>query len=143
MGYSLRDRLGRSQAPAEDTSAAGTNRDTAGHFVGHDPGQGGILRDSCWFLLRPFIASVHSLNGMSEQRKPTLYFDDALFWSKLALKGVRRLKAAAAVVDLSESYLGQITRGAVPPAETRAKIAAALGVDESALWKPISAGAAA
>lgn len=75
---------------------------------------------------------------MDEQTKPAVYFNAALFWSKLALRGIRRLKGAARVTGISVSYLGQITRGATPPDATRAKIASALGVEENELWKPVA-----
>ena len=72
----------------------------------------------------------------------TMYFDDVAYRVAVARRRLRTLKQAAVVVGLSESYLGQITRGSIPPPETRAQIAQRLGVGVAELWKPVDGVAA-
>lgn len=70
------------------------------------------------------------------------YFDEVAYRVACAKKRLRTLKAQAQACQLSESYLGQITRGAVPPEETRTKIAQALGTSVGELWKPLAVAVA-
>ncbi len=67
-----------------------------------------------------------------------MYFDDVTFRVALAKLRIRTLKQAAELIGISESYMGIISRGNVPPPETRARIATSLGCEVEHLWRPIA-----
>jgi transcriptional regulator with XRE-family HTH domain len=66
------------------------------------------------------------------------FLDQAAFHIAMIKAGYRYVSEVARVVGITPDYCGLIARGMVPSKETRAKIATALGVPESALWLPTS-----
>ncbi len=66
-----------------------------------------------------------------------LYFDLRAFDAALGSSGIRFLNRLATTVGLSRNLLQHVRGGYIPPAPVREQIAKALGVDASALWKPV------
>ncbi len=67
-----------------------------------------------------------------------LAFDRTAFQAARLKAGYRSIAQLATAIGLTADHCALVGRGMVPSPETRAKIAAALGVPESALWIPTS-----
>jgi hypothetical protein len=89
------------------------------------------------------LVPVHLLTCESEREERVVYyFDEVAYRVACAQRRLRTLKQQARAVGLSEAYLGQITRGALPSDDAKAKVAQALGLQVSDLWKPVPTVAA-
>ena len=69
-----------------------------------------------------------------------LRFDPIAFRSAGAVR-FRSMRSLAEAAGLPEQRCRHIALGLMPSREERAKIAAALGVEESVLWKPVTQAA--
>jgi hypothetical protein len=67
-----------------------------------------------------------------------LAFDQAHFRAVRIKAGFRSIAQLARTIGITPSHCALVARGMVPGPQTRAKIATALGVAESALWLPTS-----